>query len=339
MPIGGGLEDENRIVYDRFIELATRAAAPGGQVHVLVATAASFDEPAAAKSKQESLARYAPGVKVSVISRPTPQAETVALIDAASAIFFTGGDQKRITTRYRPDGADSTPERDAMLRLLTRGGVIAGTSAGDAMMGDVMFLTGRSAEALGITTTRTKPGADDDADDKADPKPLGPQIGRGMGFLSAAMTDSHFLERHRFGRLVAALEASGQRLGVGVSENAAVEIDLATGEMVGLSEAESLLVDVGGLTRDGLTRRGIRAKLVTRGMKFNLLTGTVPPAQDPAGQEFMRMKDDDTGMVARQFFMGAAAQPRHLTLDGYIQKAWKIGDGWVVVDIETAKPE
>jgi cyanophycinase len=338
IPVGGGLEDDNEIVYARFIELARRATPPGGETHVLIGTAASFDEPGAAKSKRDSLARHAPDLKISVISRPTARDETVALIDSASAIFFTGGDQKRITTRYRPDSEESTPERDAMLRLLARGGVIAGTSAGDAMMGEVMFFTGRSAEALGVATTRTKEGPDDDADDKADPKPRGPQIGRGMGFVSTAMTDSHFLERHRFGRLVAALEASHQRFGIGVSENAAVEIDLATSEMVGLSEAESLLVDVRELKREGLTRKGIRAKVIARGMRFNLRTGLVPPVQVPSQQEFVLIKDDDSGTVARQFFLAASEKPMQLDLDGYAQKAWKIDQGWLAVDVEVPSP-
>src|SRR5262245_63069585 len=88
-----------------------------------------------------------------------------------------------------------------------------------------------------------------------DEAPLGPRIGKGMGFLPWAIADSHFFERQRFGRLVAALEASGKRLGIGVAENSCVEVDLAAGELIGVSENESLLVDAGGLQRDGLARR------------------------------------------------------------------------------------
>ena len=204
LAIGGGLEDDNKPVYERFITLA-REAAKSGAPRILIATAASLNEEPAGRI--EIIRKYCPECQFDAIVRATPEAETVALIDAASAMFFTGGDQKRITTRYLTDDKD-TPEAAAMRRLLARGGVIAGTSAGDAMMSDPMFLSGGSAEALGIPTSRPS-RIDNDEEGNATTRPdrepsLGPRIGKGMGFFPWAIADSHFFERHRFGRLVAA---------------------------------------------------------------------------------------------------------------------------------------
>lgn len=358
--IGGGLDDDNKPVYERFIVLAKKTASDGVP-RIVIATAASGNQQPGATGKTESIRAYCPGAKIDVIMRETSSAEGVAIIDQATAMFFTGGDQKRITDKYRPGGKD-TPEAAAMRRLLARGGVIAGTSAGDAMMSDPMFYTGRSAEALGIVSTRTSP--DQDADPEA-PKPnpkappvLGPQIGGGMGFMPWAFLDSHFFERHRFGRLVAALEVSKQRLGLGVGEDAGVEVDLSTGDLIGISVADSLLVDVGGLTRDGLNRRGIRAKVIAQGTRVSLpaLLASEKPgaAAGPVGKNVppMAIPTVEAGqnrqLSSWRFFTRAqapATKPEEmggwmLKLDGYEQYGWpdaSRGKGeWSVVEIRTS---
>ncbi len=320
--IGGGLDDDTRPVYERFIALASAHSSPPS---IVIATAASGDQEVNATGKIEAIRAYCPAARIEVIKRETPAADAVALIDRASAMFFTGGDQKRITALYRPDGADGL-EAVAMRRLLARGGVIAGTSAGDAMMSNPMFLTGRSADALGIAR---------------DGATLGPQIGPGMAFLPWAMTESHFFERNRFGRLVAGLEASGRRLGIGVGEDAAVEVDLARGEVVGLTVSDSLLVDVGGLQRRGLTRSNIRTQVIRQGMRVRLTENrTIPtPAAAPTHKpvEIPAVEAGQNRQLASWRFFLNAQQPgapaQLLKLDGYEQEAWSDGRGGAIVEI------
>lgn len=346
--IGGGLQDDNKPVYERFIALA-RAAAKSDSPRILIATAASLNEEPAGRI--EIIKPYCPTCEFDAIMRTTSAEESIAKIDAASAMFFTGGDQKRITTRYLTGekGDRDTPEAAAMRRLLARGGVIAGTSAGDAMMSDPMFLSGGSAEALGIPTTQ--PDRDDDIDDSsATTRPAGdassgPRIGKGMGFLPWAIADSHFFERHRFGRLVAALEVSGKRLGIGVSENACVEINLETGEAIGVGAAESLLVDIGGIQRDGLTRRNIHTLVFKQGRSISLIEqmnakAAAARARPATAERLIPIQARrDRRTAARRFFSHDAEGDsseivRRLNLDGYDQFAWPAGLGWSVVDIE-----
>lgn len=348
--IGGGLDDDNKPVYQRFITLASHGLQPGESPRIVIAAAASGDQEANIKGKTESIRAYCPSATIDAIRRETPTAETVTRIDQCTAMFFTGGDQKRITTRYLTTDGHDTPESLAMRRLLARGGVIAGTSAGDAMMSDPMFLTGRSAEALGIRSTRKEKSADDDADDKRAEVPLGPQVGKGMGFLPWAIADSHFFERHRFGRLVAALEQSHQQLGIGVGEDACVEIDLERGEAIGVSVADALLVDVSGLERDGLSRRNVRARVISRGQHEWLFPGVLPsggvlPRENGPDRAQMRSQAEEIPIVepgqnrqlaSWRFFTRAqvpGAKPQLLKLDGYEQLAWPGGSGWAVVDI------
>ncbi|MCC6781738.1 MAG: cyanophycinase [Planctomycetes bacterium] len=248
--IGGGLDDDHGEVYRRLLELASAKGTP----RIVIMTAATGPQEQEAIDKTEALRCWSSDVQVEIVRRETSTEDTVAAIDAATALFFTGGDQERITARYRRDGAE-TEELLAMQRLLARGGVIAGASAGDAMMGATMFTGGGSASALGIVDPETQPG---------------PRLAQGLGFLPLALTDSHFFERDRLGRLVAGLEASGTRLGLGVGEDACLEIDLAHGTARGVSVAESLLVDAAGLERDGLSRRGLRARLIGQGEVVSL---------------------------------------------------------------------
>ncbi len=343
LAIGGGLDDDNKPVYELFVKRAREASERNRMpLRIVIATAASGDQEANVVGKTESIRAYAPDAEIVAVRRETGAEEAVGIIDRCSAMFFTGGDQKRITAKYRPNDVDGL-ETAAMRRLLARGGVIAGTSAGDAMMGSVMFFTGRSAEALGMRSTRTQRGADDDADEKRAQIPLGPQIGQGMGLLPWAMTDSHFFERDRFGRLVAALEQSGTRLGIGVGEDAAVEIELATGAIVGVSVADSLLVDVAGVERDGLTRRNVRAKVIRQGMRESL-TGRAaakPPGAAPrrpgSTVEVPVVEPGQNRQLASwRFFCRAEEEAESavlLRLDGYEQTAWRDRRGWSVVEI------
>ncbi len=324
--IGGALSKDNDAVYGRLLQLARQ----DGRVRLLIATAASGDEEGAAASVRQAALRREPDAIIETVMRGASTAETVAAVQRARAVFFTGGDQKRITDRYRPGDSD-TPEWLALRQLLARGGAIAGNSAGDAMMGEVMFYTGRSAQALGL------PRMDRDPDDE-DANRTGPQIGPGMQFLPWAVTDSHFWERDRIGRLVAALEVSGRRIGLGVGENACVEIDLATGACTGLTAATTLLVDAGALARDGACRRGCRGRVLHQGesalLPALLASGAAAPARPSGAVTKVAVGDDDSG--SERVFMGAMAQSAgaaRVVFDGWSVVAWRDGDG-VAFDVE-----
>ena len=324
--IGGALSKDNDAVYGRLLQLATQ----DGGVRLLIATAASGDEEGAAESVRRAVLRRDPDAVIETVGRATPTDETVAAVQRARAVFFTGGDQKRITDRYRPDDRD-TPEWQALRGLLARGGAIAGNSAGDAMMGEVMFHTGRSAQALGL------PRMDRDPDDE-DANRTGPQIGPGMQFLTWAVTDSHFWERDRIGRLVAALEVSGRRLGLGVGEDACVEIAPATGACPGRPDATTLLVDVGGLVRDGHARRGCRGRVLHKGDTVPLpalLAATAVTPVRPVGAVAAVVHDDEAS-GSEALFHAARAQSggaMKVAFDGWSLVAWRDGAD-IAFDVE-----
>lgn len=327
--IGGGLDNDTAPIYRRFVELAAERGTP----NIVIVSAATGPQEEEITDKTEALRVWAPSVPVSAVRRETSTEETVARIDAATALLFTGGDQQRITDRYRPAGAE-TPEWLAMRRLLARGGVIAGCSAGDAMMGDAMLLGGSSAAALGIESAVERgEGA----------PPLGPRTGLGMGFLPWAITDSHFFERERVGRLVAAQEALGIRLGIGVGEDACVEVDLGTGELRGVGVSESLVVDVSGLARDGLRRTNLRARVLGDGECVSLRAWLARPAgrvltPPEGGARVVPVAEpgQNRQLALWRLFRTAEREGeplQRLALEGFEVLAWPAGDGEVAFEL------
>lgn len=221
---GGGVKDDNAAIYGRFIQLAGPRSVIG-----VVPAATGEDNPG--QDTMEVLRRYVrpdqelnllPIFKDSLGAGDDPY--VVEQLRRCRALWFVGGDQSRITNIFRPATGPrtvrDTPAYLATLDVLARGGVIAGTSAGAAMMCDPMITGGTSADAIDHGAAWT-----------ADPKEgEGVGLARGMGYCTIGMIDQHFLERGRLGRLIVAMRAANQRRGFGVPENCALEVDRASGK-------------------------------------------------------------------------------------------------------------
>lgn len=109
----------------------------------------------------------------------------------ATAVWISGGDQNRLMAAY----GGTRVERE-LHRLLERGGVIGGTSAGAAVMSDLMIVGGREE-------ARTGPG---------------------FGFLKGTVVDQHFTERGRLGRVRSVLAKNKQHAALGIDERTAAII-------------------------------------------------------------------------------------------------------------------
>lgn len=224
--IGGGLRDENIAIYSRFIELAGPHAVIG-----VVPTASGVERPG--EETVRILTGYArPGQRVVLIpltkddAARADDATIAAQIESCRALWFVGGDQSRITAVFRPEPSRTSAAYRATLAVLARGGIIAGTSAGAAMMCDPMITGGSSEDALKHGSAWT-----------TDPQTgQGVGLAPGMGYLNSrpggptTMIDQHFTERNRFGRLWVAMRTTGAARGLGVPEDSAVEVDRATGQ-------------------------------------------------------------------------------------------------------------
>ena len=167
----------------------------------------------------------------------------------------------------------------------------------------------------------------------------------GMRFLPWAISDSHFFERDRIGRLVAALEVSGRQLGIGVGEDAAVEVDLNSAKLRGISVSESPLVDAARLQRSGLIRTGIVARLVGQGDSLKpteWLARTPPPAAAPTGpmREMPIVEPGQNRQLAAWRLFRQARDPEspaiRQQLNGYSLIVFPAGNGNIGLDIRPA---
>ena len=272
--IGGGLKPDNVEIYTRLAELV------GDAGHWAVLPTASGDPESAGARAVQRLARH--GAEARLIDIRADDVDKardpdyVAELADARGLFFTGGSQQRIVNVYRPEAGD-TPAYQAMRRLLAEGGVIAGTSAGAAMMSNPMIERGDARTALALGRAY---GPDRDAED-------GVSIGKGMGFFPYGMTDQHFLSRGRLGRLLVALEETRFARGYGVEDNRAIHVDLSSARIEALGGPGALLLlDAGDVRRNGDVRRGYRVAMLGSGDAVDGLSGRVIPARGkvPAGR-------------------------------------------------------
>jgi cyanophycinase len=133
--------------------------------------------------------------------------ETLAKLDGAAAIFFTGGDQLRISSQI----GDTALER-RILEMHASGVLIAGTSAGASVMSETMLVKGPSAESYRIGEVHMAPG---------------------LGLMKDVIIDQHFAERGRYGRLLGAVAHNPRLLGVGIDEDTALLVEGSVGRVVG----------------------------------------------------------------------------------------------------------
>jgi cyanophycinase len=123
--------------------------------------------------------------------------ERLAAFDGATAVFFTGGNQLKLTSQL-----GDTPIDHRVRALYAAGGCVAGTSAGASVVTETMLVTGNSsASPLVEDALRMAPG---------------------LGLLPGVIVDQHFAERGRIGRLIGAVAQNPRLLGVGIDENTAI---------------------------------------------------------------------------------------------------------------------
>ncbi|HSU14194.1 cyanophycinase [Longimicrobium sp.] len=131
------------------------------------------------------------------------QASSKEILDAlgrATAVFFTGGDQLRLTALM----AGTEFCEGIRERLFGEGMVVAGTSAGAAAMSSVMFIGGRSDGTVRRADVSLAPG---------------------LGYWRDTVVDTHFNQRGRPSRLFTVFAHNPQVLGVGIDENTALEVE------------------------------------------------------------------------------------------------------------------
>lgn len=116
----------------------------------------------------------------------------------STGIFFTGGDQLRITSIL-----GGTKVYSALQEAYSRGIAIVGTSAGASVMSNTMIVDGNSNEPARKCTLKMAPG---------------------LSLMEEAIIDQHFDQRGRIGRLMCGVAENPYMLGIGIDEDTAIRV-------------------------------------------------------------------------------------------------------------------
>jgi cyanophycinase len=147
----------------------------------------------------------------------------VKSIDEARGVWFSGGRQWRLADAYL-----HTKTHQALWKLLSRGGVIGGTSAGATIQGSYLV--------RGDTKTNTIMMGDHQ---------------EGMGFLKNVAIDQHILKRNRHFDLIDVIKSHPELLGLGIDEDTAIIVQNDRFEVMGQGYVAiydaRLTLDSGGL--------------------------------------------------------------------------------------------
>ena len=232
--VGGGLQDDNAAVYEAF--LTSPREVPDARIAVIAA--ASGSPVSSGMHMAEVFAGYGFDagrvdlVQLAVMDDPdTPfdernwdrgaySAEQVEIIRNADAVWFTGGDQMRLTSLLLEADGSATPILAAFRERHAQGATLGGTSAGAAIMSANMIQRGDTLASL--TLPVLEPGSNEGQLESGRLS-----LGRGLGFFTLGLVDQHFEERARLGRLARALVVTGEAHGFGIDEDTALIVDPA----------------------------------------------------------------------------------------------------------------
>jgi cyanophycinase len=193
--MGGGEITEAKGVLDTIFGLLEKESDP----HVVVMTVATnHDREAGHKYDSVFRKRNVRHVETVHINEREDAFDPASLakIERANAIFFTGGDQLNVTSLF-----GGSPLHNLLHEKVDKGVVIIGTSAGAAIMSSTMIISGRS---------------------DAPPRVGCVEIAPGMDLISGTVIDTHFSQRGRHGRLLTAIAHYPQIIGIGLDEETAI---------------------------------------------------------------------------------------------------------------------
>src|SRR5688572_252826 len=196
VPIGGAeeKEDDPRILR-RFVELCG-----GEQADIVVIPTAS--RLADTGARYERIFRELGVASVEAVDfdtrRDCEEKGRLERIGRATGIFFTGGNQLRITTHI-----GGTAVARLVRTMSARGVTVGGTSAGAGILSEHMIAMGDEGSSPMAGSVRLAPG---------------------LGLTNRFVIDQHFRQRDRLGRLVTALAYNPFAIGIGLDEDTAAFI-------------------------------------------------------------------------------------------------------------------
>ena len=257
IPIGGAEDkDTNPRILARFVELSGGADAD----IVVIPTASRLKD---SGTRYETLFQGMGAARVEVLDfdtrRDCQEEGRLARLAEASGIFFTGGNQLRLSTIL---GGTQVAR---CIRLRNAQGVtVAGTSAGAGFLSEHMIAFGAEGSSPRASSVRLAPG---------------------LGLTNRFVIDQHFRQRDRLGRLTAALAYNPFVVGIGLDEDTAafigpdntLEVE-GSGAITVVDASRVLFTSMDQVSGDeAVCVIGLQVHILTAGATFNLHTREASP--------------------------------------------------------------
>jgi cyanophycinase len=252
IPIGGAEEKESSPqILQRFVQLA------GGD-HADIVVIPTASQLRSTGPRYERIFAELGAQRVSAIDfdtrRDADEAGRVERLRQATGVFFTGGNQLRLSTLIGGTAVAKT------VRQLNAAGVpVAGTSAGAAFISEHMIAFG---------------------DEGSTPRAGSVRLAPGLGLTNRFIIDQHFRQRDRLGRLLTALAFNPFALGLGLDEDTAAFIApdntvhvCGSGGITVVDAAEVQFSSMDSIDEGRpVCLLGVKLHILTQGATFNLHT-------------------------------------------------------------------
>jgi cyanophycinase len=252
VPIGGAENKENdRHILERFIRVSGGTSAN----IVVIPTASRMHETG---PRYEKLFQELGADQVAVMDfdtrRDCQEAGRLRRIEEATGIFFTGGNQLRVTTLL-----GGTPVAKLIRTRNAHGVTVGGTSAGASILSEHMIAFGDEGSSVISGSVRLAPG---------------------LGLTNRFIIDQHFRQRDRLGRLITALAYNPFAVGIGLDEDTAafigpdetIEVEGSGGVTV-VDASEASYSSMGEVDEgQPVCMLGLRLHILVAGATFNLHT-------------------------------------------------------------------
>jgi len=257
VPIGGAENKENDPdILERFIRVSG-----GESADIVVIPAASRVHETG--QRYERIFKDLGARQVTVMDfdtrRDCQEAGRLKRLEEATGIFFTGGNQLRLTTLL-----GGTPVARLIRVRNAHGVTVGGTSAGASILSEHMIAFGDEGSAVLSGSVRLAPG---------------------LGLTNRFIIDQHFRQRDRLGRLITALAYNPFAVGIGLDEDTAAFIGPDENiEVVG--SGGITIVDASDVSFSSIAdivegqpvcMLGLRLHILVAGATFNLHTRIAEP--------------------------------------------------------------
>ncbi|MCH8905971.1 MAG: cyanophycinase [Candidatus Heimdallarchaeota archaeon] len=260
LAIGGGMElrPKNPLV-KTFIDYSG-----GHKAKITVLPTASDFGREVGSLYRDAFLKYTDDVKYFLIDKreDANDQELCEWLTESTGVFFTGGNQLRITTLLGGSEVEKI-----IRKKIDQGIMLAGTSAGASVMSSTMITWGRADRMVKGNL----------------------QMSPGMGWIRGMVIDSHFVKRGRISRLLHLVSEHPGSLGIGLAEDTGILLTRDVSEFEVIGSRQVVVVDGRSISHSNMPKlrearpfsvTDVKIHVLGSGYKYDFMNHSVTVPDD-----------------------------------------------------------